>query len=391
MTDNDTPGYPDAVTLMRRARAETRLDDFGAPTFIAGLEMLLESLAADVPYAPADQARAVALIHRRLVNRLLVEQWFAQNPQAETGSIENPVSIVGLPRTGTTALGNLLSLDPQFRGLRAWEQERPVPPPRIEDEAQDPRRLAYAHMVETLMREDPEQASMHIWETDASVEDTEVLGLEFHAQQMTMPVWRYHAWWRAEDMRPTFAYHARIARLLQSHRPPNRWLFKAPHHKFHLDDMVTAYPDIRFIFTHRDPSRSVPSFASFVASLYPDDVVARIGRERIGREIHEHLLTGMHKAMAARDVLGPDRFLDIHHTDFLAAPMTTLDRIYDWLGLPLCDALRTRFEDYAQRHSAGTHGAHRYTPEQYGLSAAAIRDDYAAYIRAFDFDTGARG
>ena len=91
-----------------------------------------------------------------------------------------------------------------------------------------------------------------------------------------------------------------LARLLQAHRPPNRWLFKAPHHKFHLEPIVAAYPDIRFIFTHRDPGKSVPSYASFVAALYPPYVRDRIGKERIGREIHTHLLTGMPDPMNRR-------------------------------------------------------------------------------------------
>lgn len=377
-------GYPTAQQLMAYASEATGLDDFGPDSFLSGLEMMLESLAADVPYAPADREKAVAILQRRLVNRLKIEAWFAAHPEQATAPIESPVSIVGLPRTGTTALGNLLSLDPQFRSLRAWEQENPCPPPLLEDELSDPRRVAYAQMVETLMRDDPEQASMHIWETDASVEDTEVLGLEFHSQQMTMPVWRYHAWWRSEDLRPTFRYHARVARLLQSSRPPNRWLFKAPHHKFHLEHMIDAYPDIRFVFTHRDPVKSVPSYASFVASLYPPEVVARIGKVKIGKEIHNHLLTGMHQAMAARERLGPERFLDIHHADFVKAPMETLDRIYDWLGLPLSDATRTRFENWQSKNGSGAHGTHRYTPEEYGMSSERLREDFDFYIRAFD-------
>ena len=36
--------------------------------------------------------------------------------------MHGPVDINGLPRTGTTALANMLSLDPQFRALRGWEQ-----------------------------------------------------------------------------------------------------------------------------------------------------------------------------------------------------------------------------------------------------------------------------
>ena len=381
-------GYPSARELMDRASEQTGLGDFGRPSFLEGLETLLESLVADAPYGPEDRRRAIDLLVRRLANRLRIEAWFAAHPEAEHAAIEGPISIVGLPRTGTTALGNMMSRDPQFRALRPWEQEEPCPPPRIEDEENDPRRIAYRERIEKLLRDDPEQAAMHIWEVDATMEDTEVLGLEFRAQQMTMPVWRYHAWWREADMRETFRYHARVARLLQSHRPPNRWLFKAPHHKFHLDHIVDAYPDIRFVFTHRDPAKAVPSYASFIRSLFPPGVVAKIGKEKIGREIHGHLLMGMRQAMAAREKLGPARFFDVHHAELVASPIAVLERLYDWLGLELSDEARGEFESWRREHHSGAHGAHRYTAAEYGLSTEAILRDYDLYVRAFDVETG---
>ena len=380
--------YPSAAELMDRAVQQTGLEDFGAPTFLEGLEKLLESLAADAPYEAEDRGRAIDLILRRLHTRLRVEAWFAAHPEAEQAPIEAPVSIVGLPRTGTTALGNMMSRDPWFRPLRPWEQEEPCPPPRLEDEESDPRRVAYRDRIETMLRDDPSQGAMHIWEVDATMEDTEVLGLEFRSQQMTMPVWGYHAWWRAADMRDTFRYHARIARLLQSSRPPNRWLFKAPHHKFHLDHIVDAYPDMRFVFTHRDPAKAVPSYASFIAALFPPAVTAKIGKEKIGREIHGHLLTGMHQAMAAREKLGPDRFFDVHHSEFVKEPIGVLERVYDWLGVELSDATLARFEAWLAEHRSGAHGAHHYTAAEYGLSTEAILEDYDAYVRTYDVETG---
>ena len=53
-------------------------------------------------------------------------------------AVRGPVDINGLPRTGTTALANMLSLDPQFRCLRGWEQTKPCPPPVLADEAERP-------------------------------------------------------------------------------------------------------------------------------------------------------------------------------------------------------------------------------------------------------------
>ncbi len=386
-----TEYYPTAEALMAEACARTGLSDFGTPSFHEGLKHLLASLAADAPYEAEDKARAIELITHRLVNRLRIEAWFKENPAAENAAIENPISIVGLPRTGTTALGNMMSHDPRFRPLRPWEQSDPCPPPQIENEATDPRRAAYIEWLGRMFEAQPEQAAMHLWDADATLEDTEILGLEFSAQQMTWPVYGYHAWWRPNDMRATFAYHARVARLLQSHRPPNRWLFKAPHHKFHLDAVVEAYPDIRFIFTHRDPGESVPSYASFVAALYPPYVRDRIGKKKIGREIHGHLLTGMRQAVAARERLGRDRFLDVHHTAFIKRPMAELERIYDWLGLQIGTELRVTFENWLEKNHNGAHGTHLYTAEEYGLSAEAIRADYDFYINAFGIECGSKG
>ena len=111
--------------------------------------------------------------------------------------MRGPVDINGLPRTGTTALANMMSLDPQFRGLRQWEQMQPCPPPTTEGEATDPRRLQLARENEQLS---PELKAMHLYEVDATVEDTWLLGMAFHGQQYTVPVYGYHAWWRAADL-----------------------------------------------------------------------------------------------------------------------------------------------------------------------------------------------
>ena len=100
---------------------------------------------------------------------------------------------------------------------------------------------------------------MHLYELDATMEDTEVLGMAFHGQQMTLPVPSYRDWWRAADLTETYRYHRRVVKLLGSQRPPDLWLFKAPHHKFHLEALAVAYPDVRFVMTHRDPAKVVPS------------------------------------------------------------------------------------------------------------------------------------
>jgi hypothetical protein len=370
---------PTGDELIDQAREGAGLDDLGAGDFREGLDVLLTSLEkdADLP-APSAQA-AVDLLRRRLVNRLQVEEHYRTHPELEQLTVTGPVSVIGLPRTGTTALGNLLSLDDQFRPLRAWEQAQPCPPPRLGEEATDPRRVALQRDFAGLTAD---MKAMHIFEVDASTEDTEVLGLGFRAQQMTMPVFGYHDWWRDTSMRDTYAYHRRVAILLQSERPPDRWLFKCPHQKFHLPDFLAAYPDARFVMTHRDPAKVVASYADFVASLFPAQWRAQHDPAVLGRHISHHLQVGMERAMAARAVIGEDRFLDVHHREFIRDSPGTLARVYDFLGLPLRPDVQDRMRQW-QVDNSSAHARHHYTAEQYGLSAAQIRSDYDFYVQHF--------
>ena len=55
-------------------------------------------------------------------------------------------------------------------------------------------------------------------------------------------------------------------------------------------------------------------------------------------------------------------------------------------SLELTPEVRASLVDWQQANRSGAHGVHRYTPEQFGLSAAQLRSDYDFYIRHFDVD-----
>jgi hypothetical protein len=372
--------YPLPEALMSQAVEETGLGDFGPGDFREGLEVLLESLERDSDLSLATDATVVGDLRRRLANRLEVEAWYRAHPEIEKLTVRGPVDINGLPRTGTTALANMMSLDPQFRCLRGWEQAEPCPPPVLDQEAMDPRRLRAVQQAE---RTPPALKAMHLYDVDAAMEDTEVLGMAFHGQQYTLPVYTYHAWWRAADLGPTYEYHRRVVTLLGSRRPPNLWLFKAPHHKFHLEPIASAYPDVRFVMTHRDPAKVVPSYVSIVSTILPPADGER-DVKRLGREISEHLRLGMENAIAARKRLGEQRFLDVHHHELNGDPMGTLKRVYAFLGLELRPEVRKALLDWQESNKSGAHGIHRYTAEQFGLSVEQLRSEYDFYIRHFD-------
>ena len=372
--------YPSSEQLMGEAVEQTGLSDFGAGDFREGLDVLLESLERDGDLHPDADAGVIGDFRRRLVNRLQVEAWYVDHPEVDGVAVRGPIDINGLPRTGTTALADMLSLDQQFRCLRGWEQAQPCPPPEPANEATDPRRMQFE---EHQASRSPEDRAKHILEIDATMEDTEILGMAFHGQQMMLPVRSYRDWWREADLTPTYKYHRRVVKLLGSRRPPDLWLFKAPHHKFHLEALASAYPEIRFVMTHRDPGKVVPSYASIVLSVTPPADGER-DLQGLGREICEHLRIGMEHAIEERARIGEDRFLDVYHRQLVADPKGTIRRIYEWLDLELTPTVERTILEWQEANRVGASGTHRYTAEQYGLRTDQIRSDYDFYIRRFD-------
>ena len=181
--------------------------------------------------------------------------------------MRGPVDINGLPRTGTTALANMMSLDPQFRCLRSGSSRSRAR--HRSPRAKRPTR-GVCRSIEENEQLSPELKAMHLYEVDATVEDSEVArdGVPrpaVHGAGVRLP--RVVARGRPDlDLRLSPA-----GREAPRSRDDRRdlWLFKAPHHNFHLEAILAAYPDARFVMTHRDPAKSVPSWASIVSTIFP--------------------------------------------------------------------------------------------------------------------------
>src|SRR6185436_14966522 len=92
-----------------------------------------------------------------LENRLRITALLHAHPEIEHEEIAEPTFIVGLPRSGTSILFEVLSQDPACRAPETWEALFPCPEPAERDA-----RIARAHaLVTQWTRVVPEFASMH--------------------------------------------------------------------------------------------------------------------------------------------------------------------------------------------------------------------------------------
>ena len=67
---------------------------------------------------------------RYAANRLRIRDLLHRHPEILDVRIDRPIVVVGLPRSGTTHLVNLIAADPRLRSMPLWESYEPVPDPR---------------------------------------------------------------------------------------------------------------------------------------------------------------------------------------------------------------------------------------------------------------------
>lgn len=358
----------------------TGLDDFGRVDYLEGLTVLEESLEAEAAMTDIGRFAIGEIITQALMGRLRAEAGLKARPEAAEVAIEQPLVIIGLPRTGTTALHQLMAASPNFQGLELWLAEMPQPrPPRDQWEQIDDY-LACKAKMDAIVEMDPERAAIHLQLADTVDECWNIFRQSFASVtfECLFRIPTYSAWWANCDMGPAYARHRRSISLIGVDEPDTRWILKDPSHLFAPEALFATYPDANVVMTHRDPLKAVASVCSLTA-------VSRQGFEEHlddiahGAEQTELWARGIERLLATR-AGREDQFYDLHFADFQRDPLGSVVAICARFGYELDDADEQAVAQWAADHPKGEHGVHDYRPEQYGLRAEVIHERYANYI-----------
>ena len=166
------------------------------------------------------------------------------------------------------------------------------------------------------------------------------LDFKSHIFQAFAQVPSYSSWLLHEaDASSTYAYERRVLQLLQWGEPTRPWRLKSPSHLLFIDQLSAAFPDARFVMTHRDVADVIVS----VADLY-QEVIKRltdhVDPHYIGALNVEHWSVGMRRTVAFRRSNG-DRFFDVDSRAMQTKPLDTVTELYEWLGEPVSAEFRS--------------------------------------------------
>ncbi|SOZ40059.1 sulfotransferase family protein [Cupriavidus neocaledonicus] len=361
------------------------LDDFGPGNYREALRVLSDSLASEANLSAQGAQMLEGKLRGQLVNRLVIQDYCRRHPEIMQERVEDPLVIVGLPRTGTTLLQRMLATDARFCAAAWWETRYPAPLPG--EDVRDPsRRIAAAREeVAQMIRFIPDIVAIH--PLDAMAADEEFMLMEHSflcAMNSYANVPAYTDWLARQDHTEVYACLKTMLQFLQwqkrqrGAKPAQRWVLKTPQHLHTLEVLLRVFPGAQVVLTHRDPLQTIPSMASMAHTLWqlyaddPDPATA-------ARQWSEQMRRGTDHAMAVRDAMPADRFLDVRFEDTVRDPFGVAQAVYRFAGMPLTEAARAGMWAWMESNPRNQRAAHAYTPERFGLSEAQLERDFAGY------------
>lgn len=377
----------DADRLAEEARSESGLSDFGSDDFWEPYRILVDALNQEAKLHTLGRLIARDDLLNSLLIRLHLTSWRTQHPEIARESVEEPIFITGLPRTGTSILHELLAQDSRHRAPRHWEVRYPWPPPETETYRTDPR-IALAHRQIRLWNEIvPEYDTMHELGGEIPVECIQLTLHSFRSDEIMgrYMVPSYGQWFSGCDLEPAYQFHKQMLQHLQWRCPGDRWVLKAPSHLGQLEALLAVYPKARVIFTHRDPLKVIPSVASVLYStshvrsdaIDPDALLGWFTGETC-----EWLLDGM-TALRTSGRLPPEQCVDVRYADLMRDPKSTLAGIYTHFGIEYPEDAERAMLGYLEAKPKARHGAHRYDFSDTGLDIDEERERFRPYYERY--------
>jgi len=376
--------------VLDAARSRTGLDDFGPTDFEERLGLWLSEMDEDPERTGLGRLGLFNDCVRYASNRLLIRDLLKRHPEISDIEIRRPIIVIGLPRSGTTHLVNLIASDRRLRSMPLWEGSEPVPNPRdaARPDGVDPRYHRCAEAWEQLRTGSPLIAAMHPMEPDHIHEELELMLPDFTSYNLEWvarcPRWRDHL--LSHDQTPHYQGMLKTGlQILQWFQPRERWVLKCPQHLEQMGPLMATFPDATIVVTHRDPVSVIQSAATMVAygarmnytNPRPDWVL---------EYWHDRIRRLLEASVRDRPLLPSDRTVDVLFHDFMSDDLATVERIYEVAGLPMTNEARRQIADYRAAHPRGKEGRVVYDlRSDFGVEPETLREAFDFYRDRFDF------
>jgi hypothetical protein len=376
----------DAATLLADAQSRTGLSDWGDATLPERFAVAVDHLDAAGMDA-AGRRQAAEVCDGLLTSRL---DFFEDRRRYPVGEeiVAAPMFVTGEPRTGTTLMHALMSVDPDARALRFWEVMYPSGPPGVAAH-DDPRRERADQDWREINAKLPKWLHSHPYNDmlgDGLPEDERTWAFDFRVMTPT-------AWWRVPvptvvqglptDPVAQYRIHRMMLQQCQFNRPSKYWVLKG-FHGFRLREFFDAYPDATLVWLHRDPVQVAASRTMMMADIL-EGIVGPVDLAAAAKMHLELTRAGIANTMSSPLTDDP-RILHVRYSDFVSDQIATVRRYYAFSGRELTPRAEAAMRSYLADNKGDRHGKFRYSTAlltDIGEDLGALHEEFRPFRERF--------
>jgi len=366
---------------------KTGYSDFGGTEFEATFRQTIREMN-EHPYSPLGKFASSQFLHKRMETRLKIFNYINEHPEAVDIPLQPPIFVMGLPRTGTTFLHRLLSLDPKARAPLAYELFDPVccTGPKEREKIQKDVQA----QIDQVHRVIPHLHTIHETHSLLPEECLLSLGIDMPILFCTLHV-ALHKEMKVIDWDSAFAYKNYAKQLqVMSHilneKEKKRWTLKCPLHLGMTKPLRQAFPGARLIWTHRDPVQAVASFASLIRTLQEMHSSVPIDMKRLGSDCLDFCEKAMKKAHDHLSGCTDGNHVNVSFQRIISEPKAVVKDIYKQFDLEYSDEYDARLDAYLAEQDEERakmkktqETFHSYSMEDYGIPTEEVKKKFDWY------------
>ena len=294
----------------------------------------------------------------RILNKIRYE-----NKIHEIASRDPPVFIIGHWRSGTTYLHELLSNDPQFCFTSLWNTLLPEGG------------LILEPIKKFLARFLPSERPMDAIkvEMDGPYEDEAALAVLspwsfFHcihfprnAEEQYLKSIHFQGLSPEEKQHWKTTYLNFIKTILYMN-PGKRFLSKNPPNTARISTLLELFPEARFIHIYRSPYLVYLSTKKMRMKVLEKLALQDASEDDIEKQVIENYIRMMNSFFEQKDLIHPDRIVEVKYEDLITDPIKHLQDIYETLMIPGFEKAKPEMLNYLKRQA--DYQTNRYSIDQ---------------------------
>ncbi|MCK5066217.1 MAG: sulfotransferase [Bacteroidales bacterium] len=159
-------------------------------------------------------------------------------------------------------------------------------------------------------------------------------------------------------------------------------LLKNPHNTGRVKELLELFPKAKFIFIHRDPYTVFRSTMKLYNQMISSQFLQHCSQKEIEQLILEENSKILGKYLSERELIPEGNLVEIGFDALEKAPMTTMETIYNKLGLTGLDAARPDMEAYLDSVRKYQRNTYRPLP---GPRLERIRSEWDFWFKEFGY------